>query len=206
MMGVFKLKEESPESIWPAIDSAYTDEFGQIQVEVYMAAGEIRGKVERFAATTLQDSQTGLRLLFRAAAIVSLKLADADTHIEDLKGYLFQTYKNLVLDELRKENRRKEIQTARRAEIESQAINLAEDVDRKILLEQIVRQMDPWLRNVYEWRCLDYDFELIARALGEKPHIVRSKYSKKMTRLIKEINQATEQAAQNVQKHNGPSR
>ena len=200
-MGASKFKDESPDRAWPALESAYTDEYGQIQMEVYMAAGVIREKAERFALTTLQDSQIGSRLLFRAAAIVSLKMADADTHIEDLKGYLFQTYKNLVLHELRKENRRKEIQTEHRIELDSLSINIAEDVDRKILLEQIVRHMDPWLRKVYEWRCLDYDFDLIARSLGEKPHVVRSKYSKKLTRLIKQINQATEQAAKNVRKH-----
>jgi DNA-directed RNA polymerase specialized sigma24 family protein len=205
MMGVPKFKDEASERAWPAIESAYADEYGQIQLEVYMTAGAIREKVERFAQATLQDPQVGSRLLFRAAALVSLKMADGDTHIEDLKGYLFQTYKNLVLHELRKENRRKEIQTEHRNELDSLSINVAEDVDRKILLEQIVRHMDPWLRRVYEWRCLDYDFDLIAKSLGEKSHVVRSKYSKKLMRLIKQINQATEQAAKNVRKHTDPS-
>jgi hypothetical protein len=192
---------ELPENEWPTIDSAYTDEYGQIQVEVYIAAGEIWEKVKRFAQATLQDPQVSSRLLFRAAAVVSLKISDVDTHIVDLKGYLFQTYKNLVLDELRKENRRKEIQTDRRAELESLSVNVAEDIDRKILLEQVVRYMDPWLRRVYEWRCLDLDFEVIAKSLGEKTHVVRSKYSKKLAQLIKQINQAMEQAEKKVRKH-----
>lgn len=183
---------------WPAFDSTYTDEYGQIQAEVYMAAGAIWEKVKRFAQSTLGDPEAGSRLLFMAAAIVSLKTSDVDTQIEDLKGYLYQTFKNLVLDELRKESRRKEIQVERRAELESLSINVAEDVDRKILLEQIVRHMDPWLRRVYEWRCLDLDFELIASSLGEKTHVVRSKYSKKLARLIKEINRATEHAAKRM--------
>jgi DNA-directed RNA polymerase specialized sigma24 family protein len=200
-----KYLREWPEKEWPAIDSTYTDEYGQIQAEVYMAAGAIWEKVKRFAQATLQDPEAGSRLLFMAAAIVSLKTSDVDTQIEDLKGYLFQTFKNLVLDELRKENRRKEIQIERRAELESLSVNVAEDVDRKILLEQIVRHMDPWLRRVYEWRCLDHDFELIAKSLGEKPHVVRSKYSKKLARLIKEINRATEQAAKKIRERSDRS-
>lgn len=197
--------EKLPEKEWPTIDSAYIDEYGQIQVEVYMAAGLILEKAKRFAQATLQDPQAGSRLLFRAAAIVSLKISDVDTEIEDLKGYLFQTYKNLVLDELRKENRRKEIQTERRVELESLSVNVAEDIDRKILLEQIVLHMDPWLRRVYEWRCLDLDFELIAKSLGEKTHVVRSKYSKKLAQLIKQINQATDQAAKKARKNSDAS-
>jgi hypothetical protein len=200
-----EIMEEPPEKEWPAIDSAYTDEYGQIQVEVHMAAGAVWEKGKTFAQATLQDPQVGSRLLFRAAAIVSLKVADVDTQIEDLKAYLFQTYKNLVLDELRKQNRRKVIQTERRAELESLSINVAEDVDRKILLEQIVRHMDPWLRKVYEWRCLDLDFEQIAKSLGEKPHVVRSKYSKKLAQLIKQVRHMTEQAAKKVRDRSGQS-
>jgi hypothetical protein len=100
--------KDPPEREWPLIKSDYTDEYGQIQVEVYMAAGAIWDAARRFALLTLQDSHTGSKLLFRAAVIVSLKRTEPNVLIEDLKAYLFQTYKHLVLDELRKENRRKE--------------------------------------------------------------------------------------------------
>jgi hypothetical protein len=192
--------KELPEREWPSIDSDYTDEYGQIQVEVYMAAGAIWEAARRFALITLQDSHTGSKLLFRAAVVVSLKWTELNVQIDDLKAYLFQTYKHLVLDELRKENRRREIQAERRIELDSLSINITEDVDRKILLEQIVRRMDPWLRRVYELRCLGHDFDVIARSLGEKTNVVRSKYSKRVTHLIKKIREETRQAAEQTSK------
>lgn len=188
--------EESPEKEWPAIDSDYTDEFGQIQAEIYLAAGAIWDSAKRFALLTLQDPQASSRLVFKAAVIVSLKQKNAGVQIDDLKAYLFQTYKHLVLDELRKENRRKEIQTERRAELESLSVNVTEDIDRKILLEQVVRRMDPWLRKVFEWRCLDYDFDTIAKSLGEKTGVVRSKYSKRVTQLLEKIKDESRRAAE----------
>jgi hypothetical protein len=197
-----KFMEKPQEKEWPTIDSAYRDEYGQIQVEVYMAAGAIWEEVKRFAEIMFQDREMGLRLLLRAAAIVSLKVSDVDTKIAGLKGYLFQTFKNLALDELRKENRRKKIQIERRAELDSLSINITEDVDQKILLEQIVRRMDPWLRRVYEWRCLDYDFDLIAKSLDEQTNAVRSKYSKKLAQLIKQVKQETDKAEQKARKVN----
>lgn len=192
--------EEPSEKEWPAIDADFTDEYGQIQAETYMAAGAIWGSAKKLALLILQDSQAGSRLLFKAAVIVSLKRNEPGVQIDDLKSYLFQTFKNLLLDELRKENRRKEIQSEKRADLESLSVNIAEDVDRKILLEQIVRRMDPWLRRVYELRCLDYDFDLIARSLGEKTNVVRSKYSKSLTKLIKRIRREMTQAAEEASK------
>jgi DNA-directed RNA polymerase specialized sigma24 family protein len=194
--------DELWEKEWPEIASGYVDEFGQIQVEVYVAAGAIWEKAKRFAQSTIQDTHAGSRLLIRAAAIVSMKRSGSDTQIDELQGYLFQTYKNLVLDELRKENRRKRIQTDLRMELESLSLNLAEDIDRKILIEQLIRHMDPWLRRVFEWRCLDIDFDQIAQALGEKTHAVRTKYSKKVSRLIKEINQQTDRAEKRAREQN----
>jgi hypothetical protein len=173
--------KEPPEREWPSIESDYTDEYGQVQVEVYMAAGAIWDAARRFSLFTLQDSHAGSKLLFRAAVIVSLKRTEPNVQIEDLKAYQFQTYKHLVLDELRKENRRKEIHAERRTELDSLSINITEDVDRKILLEQIVRRMDPWLRRVFELLCLGHDFDIIARSLSEKTNVVRSKYSKRIT-------------------------
>jgi DNA-directed RNA polymerase specialized sigma24 family protein len=191
---------EPQEREWPAIDSAYTDEYGQVQVEVYMAAGAIWNAARRFALLTLQDSHAGSRLLFRAAVIVSLKRIEPDAQIDDLIAYLFQTYKHLVLDELRKENRRKEIQAERRAELDSLSINITEDIDRKILLEQLVRRMDPWLREVYELRCLGYDFDVIAKSLGERTNVVRSRFSKRVTHLMNEIKEETQRAAEQASK------
>jgi DNA-directed RNA polymerase specialized sigma24 family protein len=195
-----KYMAEPQEREWPTIDSAYTDEYGQVQVEVYMAAGAIWNAARRFALLILQDSHAGSRLLLRATVIVSLKRTEPDAQIDDLTAYLFQTYKRLVLDELRKENRRKEIQAERRAELNSLSINITEDMDRKILLEQIVRRMDPWLRGVYELRCLGYDFDVIAKSLGEKTNVVRSKFSKRVAHLMNDIKEETRRDAERSQK------
>src|SRR5258708_30310021 len=108
----------SPVIDWPPLEAGYIDEFGTIEAEVYLAAGMIWRQEEHCARAHLHDSQAGHRLLLRAAAAVSIKHQAPDQEIENLKSYLFQALKRLILDELRKANRRKELHSERAAELE----------------------------------------------------------------------------------------
>lgn len=174
-------------TIWPTLETAYTDEFGDIDPEVYAAAGRLWRQGERYALSALGDASTGLRLMLKAAAIVSRRRTLPDDHITNLSAYLFQTYKHLVLAELEKENGHRQREKDRQTEIEAISVSLAEDVDRKILIQQIIRRMDEWMREVFELLTLGHSFEEIGKLRGQNAHALRTKFNRHLKRLTKQI-------------------
>jgi hypothetical protein len=173
---------------WPSLASAYTDEFGHIEPNVYEAAGALwKVSGERLALSTLADAPTGLRLMLKAAAIVSRKHAEPESLIANLSAYLFQTYKHLVLAELEKENGHRQREKERQTEIESLSVSLTEDLDRKILVQQLMGRMDDWMREVFELLVLGHTFEEIGRFRNQNAHVLRTKFNKRLKRLTKQI-------------------
>jgi len=171
---------------WPSIDAAYTDEYGHVDAEVYQTAGQIWPQAEKLALTALRDDAMGFRLMMKAVAIVSRRRAAADTQIDNVGAFLFHVYKNLVLAELKKQNRRRELEGQWEHEI-LPVDRTADALDRKILIEELVNRMDLWTRRVFDWRMLGYTFEIIGQSLGMDANRVRSAYSKSIARLREEL-------------------
>jgi ATP/maltotriose-dependent transcriptional regulator MalT len=172
--------------MWPPLESSYIDEFGPMDPEVYRVAGEIwTSWGETFALRTLRDEHAGMPLMLKSVAEVSRVRAGKINHIGNLKGYLSITYKHLVLERLEKENghRRRDRQML---DLSLPASSEA-DLDRKILIQQLIRRMDPWTRRVFELLVLGYSNEEIGHALGMQANVVRSKYHKSIMRLKKQI-------------------
>src|SRR5574338_1168292 len=94
----------SEDALWPSVDAEYVDEFGSIDPTVDRIARELWPRAEYMARELLHDSAVGYRLLKRAVAVVSRVMADRPNEIAQPAGYIFQTYKRLVLSELEKMN------------------------------------------------------------------------------------------------------
>jgi DNA-directed RNA polymerase specialized sigma24 family protein len=92
-----------------------------------------------------------------------------------------------MLAELKKQNRRREIE-ARWEDFVPPTRPVADEIDRKILIEQLCNRMDPWTREVYQWRVLGYTFESIGGFLNMGANHVRSEFSKRMAKLREELN------------------
>lgn len=180
------LMSEFSGTIWPSLSTSYTDEFGQIEPNIYQAAGAIwKDGGERFAVSTVADAAAGLRLMLKAAAIVSRKQAEPGNLIKNVPGYLFQTYRHLVIAELEKEyeHRQCEVEAGR----QSVSISLGADVDRSILILQIMQRMDDWMRDVFKLLALGHTFEEIGRFRHQNAHALRTKFNKHLKRLTKQI-------------------
>lgn len=177
-----------PGTIWPPLETAYADEFGPIEPEVYRTAGALWSAYgERYARTKLGDVPTGLRLMLKAAASVSRKHLDPSVKIESLPDYLFQAYKRLVLAELEKQNGHRRRDAELHAEAASQPDTVAADLERKILIQQLMQRMDAWTREIFELLTLHYTFEEIGRMRGENGNKIRAMYSKKLKGLKKRL-------------------
>lgn len=175
-------------TIWPPFETAYTDEFGRIEPEVYRTAGALWNAYgEQYTLSKLADAPTGLRLMLKAAASVSRKHLDPDVHVESLPDYLFKAYKRLVLAELEKQNGHRRRDAERHAEAASLPDTTADDMDRKILIQQLIRHMDAWMREIFELLILRYTFEEIGKMRGESGHHIRTKFNKRLKRLKKQL-------------------
>ena len=164
----------SEHALWPVLETGYDDEFGLVDPEVHRAAGDLWCRAEHLALDLLHDSVAGYRLLKQAVAAVSRLAPERRALIRDLPAYLFQTYKRLVLAELEKQNARNTRQLDS-ADLQRLPID-AGDIERDILIQELVGRLDSWSRNVFEALLLGYSFGEIGGALGRNPHVVRNRF------------------------------
>ena len=176
-----------PTPDWGTLENGYTDEFGAVASDVYAAAGRIWRQAQDHAARVLHDfDDARARTLLLKAAAQTTRARDEKSHrIDELDGYLFQTFKRVVLAELDKDNNRRRFEGE--AHFETEWRNQASNVERRILLGELVAAMDEWTRDVFEWLALDYSFDHIARHLGMNVKVLRNRYNRHLTSLMKQI-------------------
>jgi DNA-directed RNA polymerase specialized sigma24 family protein len=168
---------------WEEIGSRYDDEFGQVSPEVYTAAREIWPRAREHAARVLADNydSRARTLLLKAAARVTRMNDSVPGRLENIEGYLFRTFTRVVLAELEKDGNRRRYEALAPGDAELRG--QAENVERRILLEEVVALMDEWTREVFELLVLDYSYEDIGRHLGAKPKVIRTRFDRNVKRL-----------------------
>ena len=176
---------DSPRIAFPTLRETYADEYGPIEAQVYKEAQALWPQAEQFAIRTVGDPQIGINLMYHAAAIVTRIFASEPSKIQSLPGYLFITYKRLVLTELKKENSHRLIEEGLSATMPPETS--AQSVEQKILIEQIRRRMEPKMCKVFELLVLGYSFEEIAPEVGMRANALRSYHSKQIQKIIKAV-------------------
>jgi hypothetical protein len=185
---------------WPSVELSYLDEFGTIHPEVYSAAGELWPKAEQFALLTLHDAPAGLRLMLKAAAKVS-RLVEEDRpfgEIRDLKAYLFKVFKRLVLSELEKEVGHREIAMRLEMGASPEIEKVANQLERKILIDELIQRMDSRTRHTFEELVLGHSFEEIAARRKVKANVLRSGFQKRIKRLAESLRKEVEESGVSV--------
>lgn len=174
--------------------SAYTDEYGEIDIDIYETAGDLwRRNGESFALSKLRDAAAGLSLMLRTAVDVTRRRNAPDAAIESLSAYIWRSYKRRILDELEKENehRRRDLMSV------TQAIctdTLAEDLDKKILIQQIEQHMEDSMYEVYQYLVLGFDFSHIGEILRKKPRALKKRFDRQLKHLIQRLKSEHEAA------------
>ena len=170
----------------PSIESGFVDEFGEMDPSVYAAAQEIWPKAERWAEQILFDVHLGTQLMMKAVArVTAAKLAG--TEITNLRFYLLRSFKNLILAELEKENGRSKLINERLAPDASRRHGSEDELNRKILINELRLEMDDWMREVFDLLVLGYTFEELVPRYGSASNVIRSKFSKKLIRLNRKV-------------------
>ncbi|MFN0112906.1 MAG: hypothetical protein ACKVZH_28940 [Blastocatellia bacterium] len=173
----------------PAITvQTFMDEYGAIDSQVHETAQTLWPKAERDSQQTLHDTATGWRLLMKASALVTRKLATSPDTISNLKGYLYRTWQRLLLEELEKETLHRRIEEDLATETnDNQPANSVRQLDRQILLKEIIARMDDWTRRVFEYQTLGFTFDEIARELGGNGHAIRVRYDRQIKLLAQQF-------------------
>jgi len=187
----------STRTLWPPLETGYVEEFGPVDPEVHDVARDVWTAAEQLAFNVLGDAAAGYPLLKRAVAAVSRMTPDRKLQIRDLRAYLFQAYKRLVLAELEKVNGHRTRDVAA-AEILRPLSSEARDIERHILVAELVHRMDPWAREVFENLTLGYSFDEIGQALRSNPHVVRNRFRLALRRLASTIGQKAGKPAANT--------
>jgi DNA-directed RNA polymerase specialized sigma24 family protein len=180
---------------WPPLDDSYTDEFGHIDADVYGIAGSVWPQAEAFANTALHDGAAGLRLMIKAVALVSRARLERGAQISNLPAYIFRTYKRLVLASLEIQNGHRKLEIAHTDPEPAAISDASASLDELILIQQIIGRMDVWTRSVFELLTLGLTYDEIGEELGASGHVTRTKYSKRIKRLIKQLDAETKMAA-----------
>lgn len=171
---------------WPPFSESYTDEFGQVDREVYEAAGRSWPKATSLADSALRDVARGLELMLKAAAIVTRVWRESPDRIDNLRAYVFVTYKHLVLAELEKENGHR-LKDKEYHDLLPDHARSGVDVEQKILIQQLESRMDDWGRKVFQLLTLGHTYEEIGPMVGMNGHAVGKRFREQVRRLRAEI-------------------
>lgn len=171
----------SPQIPWPPLNAPYIDELGCIDGDVYGAAGKIWPWAAAYSTAILGDEACGQLLLLKVCAKITEKRAAGSIEIESLLPYLKTAFKREVLAQL-KHNRLVDLDP-----VSEWATQFESDIDRKILIEEMMSRMDPVNRRITELLILGYSFEEIARRDGMQSNAIRSRHSKQLMRIKRDL-------------------
>jgi hypothetical protein len=122
--------------------------------------------------------------MIKAVAITSRRRSEEPTKITELKSYLEKVFRRLVLAEMRKGSTTKwegeEIESSDQAQSEH-------EIERDILIREIMARADEWTKGIFEWRILGHSWQEIAPKYGMQANHLRSQWSKKMSTLRRRV-------------------
>ena len=129
----------------------------------------------------------GGRPALNSHQIIRAVKSRAETEIADLPAYLYRVWRRLLLAELEKQNGHRRIEKS----FSTAPQQTTDELDRRILLQQVIGQMDDWTRRVFEYLALDFTYDQIAAELGGHGHAIRMKYDRKLQALAQRLNANT---------------
>jgi DNA-directed RNA polymerase specialized sigma24 family protein len=174
--------QPKPKTAWPPIETGYTEEFGPVDIEVYNAAGLLWPSAERLAIRIIGDQPDCRCLMLRAVAAVSQARSSARS-ITSLSAYLFQSFKRLLLAELEKANGQRDQQMSLAHQLRLRPTESAAKLDQMILVQQLVRMMDGWTRDVFELLVVGHSFAEIGEHFHSNGHAVGKRYRDRLQTL-----------------------
>ena len=153
--------------------------------DIYAAAGDIWPQAAALARTTIFDEAAGQISLLIVCARITAARSELRVQMRSLKSYIFRSYKHEILKQLQKRRFHEALAFNNDESIQETRNDI--DIDKKILLEQILARMDSNNLHVFRLLALGYSFEEIARDLGKHSNVIRSAFSKQLQKIKKQL-------------------
>lgn len=180
---------------WPSVNATYEVPEGLIDLDVHEAAGKVLRRVAGFAMSMVKDEGLVVEFMYTAAAKVTAARSNSPESIKSLTNYLYCTYKNLLCDYWKKQNRCQQLSgdlidtfvvlfTPGDALVD---FDSARELERKRLVAEIVEQMDGWTLEIFDLLVIGYTFEDIARKKGEQSNRIRATYNRRLKVLAQKM-------------------
>jgi DNA-directed RNA polymerase specialized sigma24 family protein len=185
-------EDKSPSGVWPPLADGYVDEFGHIDPSVHEAAGRLWSTVEvhlRRAQIVPEDGQT---LMLKAVALVTRARCQRTEEISNIDGYLWRTFYRLLLEELEKRALHSKLDAEFAARFAPASQRSEDEITKIILIREILERGDEWLRQVIELLQMGHSYEEIAVLLGGRANAIRSRVSKQLKALARQIGKERE--------------
>ena len=185
-------KDKPPSGVWPPLANGYLDEFGQIDPTLHEAAGRLWPTVEvhlRRARIFPEDGQT---LMLKAVALVTRARSRRTDEISNIDGYLWRTFHRLLLEELERRALHSKLDAEFAARFAPTSQRSEDEITKIILIREILEHADEWLRQVIELLQMGHSYEEIAVFLGGRANAIRSRVSKQLKTLAKQIGKERE--------------
>lgn len=154
---------------------------------VHDAAENILSSAVAFGARTgIPDSEISKDLLFQAVDN-TLSSGTRLSEINDLPAYLFVAYKRLIIAWCKQKQKEEDL------EENAEALASYQDIERKILVEELVRMMSEQERFIYNYLVLGYSYKEIAEKFNRafkknfSANVMRSKLSKATQKISKKL-------------------
>jgi DNA-directed RNA polymerase specialized sigma24 family protein len=180
-------KDKSTFGVWPTLANGYLDEFGPIDPTLHEAAGRLWPAVQaqlRRAQFAPEDGQT---LMLKAIALVTRAKCRRAEEINNIDGYLWRTFHRLLLEELEKRALHSKLDAEFAARFAPASQRAEDEIIKIVLIKEILDRADAWLRQVIELLQMGHSYEEIAMLLGERANVIRSRVSKRLKTLAKQI-------------------
>jgi DNA-directed RNA polymerase specialized sigma24 family protein len=157
-------------------------------------AGAIWPKALSFAKSRDSDASVAHVSMMKAVAGAS-KAVSSGSRIHDLESYLLTAYRRRLSREIRNNDREAQ-QTSALEDVNTLNVasrDVTAQMERNVLLKEIVRRMDAESRWIYEKLILGYTYEEMAKdkrmkAKNIRANVLRSRFSKTLKRIATEVN------------------
>jgi DNA-directed RNA polymerase specialized sigma24 family protein len=197
-------KSDPPPPSWPEINAAYEDEFGHIDPDVYKFAADVWPLADAPSFRNLIDTE---RLLIKAVALVSRVCAEQPGKLSNIKAYLYRTFSRLLLEQLKKQERHEPLDKALLDHAEALTTRSEDNIARMLLVHEILNCADPWTREMFWALVQGYSIEELAEIKHAKANVIRSRLSKNLMRIRRQIQKETRAAEQRMsqRKYDAPA-
>ena len=180
-------KDKPLSAVWPPLANGYIDEFGPIDPSLHQAAGRLWPTIEVQLRRARIAPEDGQRLMLKAVALVTRARAQRPEEIRNVDGYLWRTFHRLLLEELERRALHSKLDAEFVARFAPAARRSEDEIIKIILIREIMDRADEWLRQVIELLQMGHSYEEIAVFLGGRANAIRSRVSKQLKTLAKQI-------------------